>query len=316
MDILGTIKRRISRKHSAQVTSNHKSAPPSSKVKQPSQSSQSNWNTSSSQDINMPPPAYSAVPAANPFSAPITTFDPPTLVRAESVSDSQFAFLSEFDTIILIDDSGSMAGRSWRETGQALQTITPTVTQFDKDGVDIYFLNHREPYHNVTTAGRVEQIFGTVRPGGATPTGTRLNAILKEYMRDLEKQIAAEKNGLNIPASEAIKPLNIIVITDGVPTDDVESVIIAHAKKLEKLEAVPWQVGVQFFQVGCEPEAAEELRHLDDDLKGEGIRDMVDTVPWNGSTTSGLNGKGILKVVLGAVNKRLDRSKRSEEWRR
>lgn len=99
------------------------------------------------------------------------------------------------------------------------------------------------------------------------------------------------------------------MITDGVPSDDPESVIIHAAKKLDALDAPPWQVGIQFFQVGQEVGAAQALQELDDALveRGGGIRDMVDTVPWSGKSGNGLNADGILKIVLGGVNRRLDR---------
>ena len=203
-----------------------------------------------------------------------------------------------------------MAGRSWRETSDALKAITPICTAHDKDGIDIFFLNARDSkdYENITDSAAVQRIFDTVRPGGGTPTGKKLNAILKPY---LEK---CEANKSNI---DAVKPLNIIVITDGVPSDDPESVIVSAAKKLDKLDAAPWQVGIQFFQVGEERGAAEALEELDDGLKeaNGGIRDIVDTVPWKGTHSTGLNADGILKVVLGSVNKRLDRKRVSLDGR-
>jgi len=36
----------------------------------------------------------------------------------------------------------------------------------------------------------------------------------------------------------------MIIITDGVPTDDLESVIVSIAKKLDKADAPPYQVGI------------------------------------------------------------------------
>lgn len=203
-----------------------------------------------------------------------------------------------------------MAGRSWRETSDALKSITPICTAHDKDGIDIFFLNARDSdsYQNITDSAAVSRIFETVKPGGGTPTGTKLNAILKAY---LEK---CEANKANL---DAVKPLNIIVITDGVPSDDPESVIVSVARKLDKMDAAPWQVGIQFFQVGEERGAAEALEELDDGLKeaNGGIRDIVDTVPWKGSSSTGLNADGILKVVLGSVNKRLDRKRVSLDGR-
>ena len=41
-------------------------------------------------------------------------------------------------------------------------------------------------------------------------------------------------------AGKEMKPLNLIVLTDGVPSDDVESVLLLAAKKLDKLNALPY----------------------------------------------------------------------------
>lgn len=155
-------------------------------------------------------------------------------------------------------------------------------------------------HHNVTSPATVREIFSSVQPRGSTPTGQRLNAILKPYLRRCESDL------------DSVKPLNLIVITDGVPTDDVESSIINAAKKLDKLEAPAWQVGIQFFQVGNDESAKQHLKQMDDelsDIAGGEIRDMVDTVPFKSNSGDALTGEGILKVVLGAVNRRLDRKK-------
>ena len=60
------------------------------------------------------------------------------------------------------------------------------------------------------------------------------------------------------------------------------------------------------------------LEELDDELSNMvegGVRDIVDTVTWNGGNSSseggvGLTGDGILKVCLGSVVWRLDRRNR------
>ncbi len=246
---------------------------------------------------NAPPPAYTPASPTTLIPGPIT-----------HTADDPFAFLSTFDTIFLIDDSGSMAGRSWRETSSALRSIAPICTAHDADGIDLYFLNHPDnvEYRNITTSASIERIFSTVQPRGGTPTGTRLNHILKPYLARVERE------------GDSVKPLNIIVITDGVPSDDVESVVINAAKKLDRADVPAWQVGIQFFQVGEEKGAAAMLQSLDDDITelSGGARDIVDTVPWNGVNGSGLNGDFLMKTVLGAVNRKLDRKKVSAEWRR
>ncbi|KAH6680702.1 hypothetical protein B0J14DRAFT_579171 [Halenospora varia] len=268
---------------------------------------------SSPSSVQMPMPQL-AVPAG-----------PATDTRA---GEDPYSFLSTFDTTLLIDDSGSMAGRSWREVAQALVTIAPIVTQHDSDGIDVYFMNHKSTnpgapadgvapggYRGIKRADTITEIFQRVSPYGGTPTGTRVHNILKPYLAKLERFTAEGKD---------LKPLNLIVLTDGVPSDDVESVLLSAAKKLDKLDAPPFQVGVQFFQVGNEPGAKRALEELDDELCNlveGGVRDIVDTVTWTGGLSTseggvGLTGDGILKAVLGAVVKRLDRRRASGEIRR
>ena len=117
----------------------------------------------------------------------------------------------------------------------------------------------------------------------------RLHQILKPYLASL----VAAKN------VEDVKPLNIIVITDGEAGDDVETPIKQCASKLDKMDAPGWQVGIQFFQVGRDQEAEKALMELDDGLAEDGaLRDIVDTVPWTRTNGSTLEGDGILKVVL------------------
>lgn len=259
-------------------------------------------NNPFSENLAVPPPRYTAEAPPQPAHGRTASFDPGASSAYDAgapVKDDPFAFLATFDTIFLIDDSGSMAGSSWHEVAAALKSIAPICTQYDRDGIDIYFLNAKDErqFHNVRCAAEVDAIFKSVSPWASTPTGARLKSILKPYLKDLKKR------GENV-----VKPLNIIVITDGRPSDDPESVIIEAAKKLDAMEAQPWQVGIQFIQVGRDADAAEALQQLDDGLseRSGGIRDMVDTVPFS-KAHGELSADGIMKVVLGAVNRRLDR---------
>jgi uncharacterized protein YegL len=137
-----------------------------------------------------------------------------------------------------------------------------------------------------------------VRLGSGTPTGQCLRQILHPYLKEFEKH------------PTTTKPINIIVITDGEPSDGVEWPIIAAAKKLDKLEAPAWQVGIQFFQVGKEPRARKHLKDLVclAKIAGVELRDIVDTVPFSGNEDEELTAAGILKVVLGAVHRKHDRN--------
>ncbi|KAL6789550.1 hypothetical protein GGI42DRAFT_365776 [Trichoderma sp. SZMC 28013] len=277
-----------------------------------------------SSECDVPPPAYSPSSHAD-FKATSSSLDSPNDVivpehlQKYSNGEDQFAFLSYFDTVFVIDDSGSMAGKSWEEVAGVLRAITPICTAHDKDGIDLYFLNHQSKakntpegkapygYYNIETPEEITGIFDAVEPYGSTRTGSRLRSILRPYVGGLPPP---EDKSRNI---DDVKPINIIVITDGEPSDDPDPVITKYARDLDKLDAAVHQVGIQFFQVGNMPRAAQALNHLDD-LFGpkSDVRDMVDTVSWdanpgNHSCTKTLSEDTVLKVVLGSVIRRLDK---------
>ncbi|OKL64683.1 hypothetical protein UA08_01052 [Talaromyces atroroseus] len=272
------------------------------------------------------PPPYTPEPD------PVQPFSPEDIQASSSSSsysspfvqtnaeDSEYAFLANFDTIFLVDDSGSMADRYWREAEEAIAMITPICTQHDPDGIDLYFLNNSNNaqrgggYTNIISPSAVQDIFRRVRPYGMTPVGQRLSQILFPYLRRVEKMAAnTDDYGQLKNAAYAVRPINIIVITDGVFSDDAESVILNAARTLDRCQTIPWQVGIQFFQIGSDKAAQRHLEQLDDELckavKNDHVRDIVDTVPWKGQSGRTLSGDGVLKVVLGAVNKKLDRQK-------
>ncbi|KAG8678533.1 hypothetical protein FRC09_019757, partial [Ceratobasidium sp. 395] len=164
--------------------------------------------------------------------------------RSELDMDREYALeqLAKYDTQFLIDDSGSMAGSRWVEARDALMGVARGVANEDD----------------------VKELFDSVRPASGTPTGERLEQILASYILRLED---AKANGVKAKAGlgdekmkaglgdakarledEKIKPLNVIVITDGEPSDDPESVIIAAARQLDAGRFPLAQVGIQFIQ--------------------------------------------------------------------
>ncbi|BEJ16579.1 hypothetical protein CspHIS471_0511840 [Cutaneotrichosporon sp. HIS471] len=203
--------------------------------------------------------------------------------------------LRDYDTVFVIDDSSSMLqdGR-WEEARSAVRYVVNQACKYDDDGIDIYFLNARPPHLEVKDGDYVDDLFDQLEPHGATPTGATLEKILRRYMRRLEAATAEDRE-------DEIKPLNIIVITDGEPTDDLEKVIVKYAMRLDKGDYPDTQVGIQFVQVGNDPDATAALKKLDDNLGSlHEIRDMVDTVRYTGELTS------TVKVLIGAVNRLQD----------
>lgn len=276
---------------------------------------------------NNPPTSQSDYPA--PWTTPSTSAAPTPAERAppHDLDGSPYAFLSTFDTVLLIDDSGSMSYGAvptpWEQVRTALQTLAPVITAYDSDGIDIYFMNYKTNhrgeeekgvagtgFYNILNAHSVEEVWTTVsRPQGLTPTGRRIRDILSPYMEHLRNETKYKRE---------VKPLNLIVITDGVATDDPESEIVRVAKELNRLDAPLSQVGIQFFQVGEDKKATRALQQLDDALEeAYHIRDMVDTITWDGrNVNAGLSADSIVKAVQGSVNKRLDRQPASGEHSR
>ena len=62
-----------------------------------------------------------------------------------------------------------------------------------------------------------------------------MHNILKPYLAKLEKVIREGKE---------VKLINLIVLTDSVPLDNVELVLLSIAKKLDRLNTPPFQVSV------------------------------------------------------------------------
>jgi len=98
------------------------------------------------------------------------------------------------------------------------------------------------------------------------------------------------------------KPITIVVITDGVPTDDPQEVIINAARRLDGSGVPVNQLGIQFAQIGDDEDATAALQELDEGIAAiHGIRDMVDSTlcdPANLHFTTDT----VIKILLGAIN--------------
>lgn len=223
-------------------------------------------------------------------------------LRQES-RENALETLRKYDTILIVDDSGSMRGALWEEAKEALAGLASIAADYDSNGLDIHFLNYTESALGIKDAYRVEALFRKVEPEGYTPIGERLEGLLSDYLRDLEKAQRQYEKG-DSSALKRIKPVNFIVITDGCPTDDPASVIIAAARRLDAKHFPLTQVGIQFVQIGNSRKATAYLRELDDTLSSHyNIRDIVDTTPYmNTKLTSDM----LIKILLGGINRRVD----------
>jgi hypothetical protein len=240
-----------------------------------------------------------------------------------SMIEDALEMLRKFDTIIIVDDSGSMYGERWREARDVLASLVQTASIYDIDGIDIYFLNDRQYGTNMKSDAAVKRLFDSVRPLGITPIGTKLEELLSQYLSLLD----GAKDSGNPFLIQAIKPVNYIIITDGAPStfffiyiekkhfnrikltrndtaDDPEEVIINAARRLDARNYSLSQVGIQFVQIGNSKDATDYLEELDNCLASKkGIRDIVDTTRYDGQ----LSPERLIKALLGGINRRVDK---------
>ncbi|KAJ8294160.1 putative proteasome subunit alpha type-5 [Rhodotorula toruloides] len=239
----------------------------------------------------------SSAPTASPSTAPAFTLDK----RGEDA----LCALGKYDTVFLVDDSGSMMGVWEAQLATALSAVVKTAAQYDDDGVDIAFFNSRERCTS-TSSDEILEVFRRVKPRYKTPTADAVRRVLEPYMQTLEEwQRSGKEKGKPRP-----KPLNLVILTDGAPHDDQNPrmVLVETARRLDAGRFPPFQVGCSFVQIGNYTEAAEHLRMLDDDLKEKhGIRDMVDTTLFEGSCSA----EYLLKALLGGINRSIDRQGQS-----
>jgi hypothetical protein len=79
--------------------------------------------------------------------------------------------------------------------------------------------------------------------------------------------------------------------------------------KFANIADASFQVGIQFVQVGNDSKATKYLKQLDNDIDDDNnMRDMIDTT--SASKLKGkLSGDALVKILLGGVNRRLDKEK-------
>jgi hypothetical protein len=145
-----------------------------------------------------------------------------------------------------------MKGTRWSETRDALLEIAEEALRRDSGGIDIRFLNSPLVYHGIKVSFNLSFCFRfqvliyasysgrrydhvDIRSGGAfrsayhlefrwnlkyvvgkTPTGATLDRVLDDYMSKLDATV-------NTPQYHDLEPLDIVVLTDGVPSTFIYS---------------------------------------------------------------------------------------------
>jgi hypothetical protein len=195
--------------------------------------------------------------------------------------------LALFDIILYIDDSGSMAFEEGGERIADLKVILSRVafaaSLFDDDGVQVRFMNSPEQGNGIRNEQQVNDLVARVKFSGLTPMGRELQAKIL-----LPLVLGPARSG------QLRKPVLIITITDGQPTDDkstpTKEVISDAVEELSRDRRYgKGAVSFQFAQVGNDLQAREFLAKLDED---PAIGSMIDCT----SSMSQLNSRKSLNL--------------------
>ncbi|KAF8959222.1 hypothetical protein BDZ97DRAFT_1761559 [Flammula alnicola] len=236
-----------------------------------------------------PPPPPNTEPGYNPLL---------DIKRPSTIEN----YLKFYDTVFLIDDSGSMEEDSptkWQQCVQAVTAIADTAIDNNTDGIDIYFLNSdaifkmKDEVRGITDKSKVKAALDRVGPNGNTPTGERLGERLQEHLRKIDDVVGKDFS------YREIKPLDLIVITDGSPNDNnlCKYELESAAKHITDNNYHPNHIGVQFVQIGNDHGARDRLH----ELAHANVDGMVDTVPY--MTT--LTGDDLKRILLGGMHPNL-----------
>lgn len=218
------------------------------------------------------------------------------------------ASLALYDTVIYADDSTSMKyadnGERIDDLKLILERVADVSTLFDDDGISIRAINSNAEGDNITSASAAAAYVGNLRFSGMTPLGTKMEE------RILEPMVFQPIKHRSLP-----KPVLVVTITDGEPTQEPSSKIfsvIKNAKKVTGNSAYgPKAVAFSFAQVGKDTEAQAFLEKLDTDRH---VGDLVDCTSYFELEAEEYKKKGVIltpeiwmvKMLVGAVDPSYD----------
>lgn len=221
----------------------------------------------------------------------------------------ELAPLALYDIVFYCDDSGSM---KFEENGSRiddlkfiLSKVAGIATLFDDDGVVVRFINNKQNGDGIRSSHDVEAMVAKIPFSGATPLGEKLDAkVIQPLVLD-----QAYRNTM-------AKPVLIIVITDGVPTDtlpqhNIINVVIQAKNALRSMRYGSGALAIQIAQVGKDQNTQKFLATLDNH---PAIGSMVDCTSYFELEQEEFARKGVdltpemwlLKMCLGAIDAEYD----------
>lgn len=212
----------------------------------------------------------------------------------------QLRQLENYEICIICDDSGSMCNpvkspttpfekidTRWMEAQKSLKIITDIASIFDPTGIDIYYLN-RPPIKNVYCAEDLNNYIHFFNPpDGFTPLGERIQEVLNEKK-------TCERN------------LLLIVFTDGQPNNmKLFMDVLKNRNPIDK-------IFISIVACTDDESCVGYLNNLDEKIKNLDVSDdfyseKQQILKVQGSKFSFTFGDYITKILLGSINKNMDK---------
>jgi hypothetical protein len=177
------------------------------------------------------------------------------------------------------------------------------VAEYNKNGVDLHFLNETILYTGLCSETDVKQAFAAGRKSTwhGTPTGQRVHDILDAYISTLRYY-------------RHLMPLNLLVITDGEATDEdtLYWAVKEHPARLIERGYPAHQLGIEFVQVGDSESATKSLVKLEEEVSRHHAsfqRDIVGVTPAN--RISEMNSDLLLAISVSGIDARMNEIMRS-----
>lgn len=206
-----------------------------------------------------------------------------------------------YDVVFLLDDSGSIRFSELEgELKGILQAAAFATSLFDEDGFSVRFLNSDVQGDHIRSEQEAMTLVDRVSFNGETPlAGSLKNKIL----------------GPMVDHGRLDKPLHVIIITDGVPTDSVRGEFQRYIREtLDRFVIRGTRskvVSIQIAQIGNDKRAQAYLQKLDTDPDIGSLIDCTSNFELE-STQYAKKGLAITKynwyckLMMGAIDKSYD----------
>jgi hypothetical protein len=220
--------------------------------------------------------------------------------------------LNNYKIVFLLDDSSSMnsvlgdsplnkqgtllKATRWMEAEYFSSISMEIANLFDRNGTDIYFLNHQPPLRNIRNLAEFHTQFKLIKPNGYTPLTNALLRIFNDNAQLLNE-----------------RPLLVIVLTDGEPTDERGHSDIWNFKQCLKKRKPIDRIFISIIACTDQDESIEYLNGLDRKVKHLDVVDDFRNERAEVRRSKGPNygfsyGDYVVKSMIGSIDPSIDKA--------